>query len=180
MTREPEDAEAEIREDAESWLDKHFEPLFFELRYVILVPALASFVGALFVFALGVYEVYLAFTYLLVPDIDLVTLNVIRAVDIFLVGLVLIIFSYGIYDLFISPLDPARSSDIGPDWMRFNDAGELKTVIVEVVLVILVILFFEVVRTNVDALDTPASFLVIPLGILLIAVGIGAFKKLTH
>lgn len=172
-----EDGGRDRKDRAETWLDRRFEPLYFRLRYVILVPSVASFFGALLMFGAGLREVYAAAVGFPAPDP--VTIHVIKAVDIFILGLVLIIFAYGSYDLFISELEPARSSKVGPDWMRFNDVGQLKTVLVEVVLVVLVILYFEVIKMNIDTLTSPVHFLVIPLGILMIAYGIGNFKQLT-
>jgi len=40
----------------------------------------------------------------------------IKAIDIFLLGLVLIIFSFGIYDLFISKLDPEELTILFFEW----------------------------------------------------------------
>jgi len=179
MSRDDEEGQTK-KDQAETWLDRTFEPFFYQLRYVILIPIIASFLGALMTFWLGIYETYVAFTHLISLDVDPVIVHVLKAIDIFLLGLVLAIFSYGVYDLFISRLEPARSSEVGPDWISFNNVSQLKLVIVEVVIVILVILFFEVVKANIDTFDDPIELLIIPIGALFIAIGVASFKRLTH
>jgi len=44
-----------------------------------------------------------------------VTLPVVKALDAFLIGIILVIFSFGIYDFFVSVLEPAQHARIRPD-----------------------------------------------------------------
>lgn len=167
----------------EVWLDNYFEPHFFELRYTILLPVLMSFFASLVMFAIGTYHVYNA-TYSLILSQSFassdVTLPVIQALDAFLVGIVLIIFSFGVYDFFISELEPAQTAGIRPDWFKFETTGDLKNKLIEVVLVILAIKFFEKMVANAKKIESIEMYLVIPIGAAILAISLGFFKWATH
>lgn len=168
---------------AEGWLDDHFEPRFFELRYLLLVPVLVSFVGSFVMFFMGTYNTYNAVTAIVFRGDfgqTAVILPIIKALDAFLIGIILVIFSFGIYDFFISVLEPADHAGVRPDWFKFDSTGELKNKLIEVVLVILSIKFFEQIVANTDQLDDPVLYLVIPVGAAILAVSLGFFKWATH
>ena len=168
---------------AEDWLDEHFEPMFFELRYLLLVPVLVSFIGSFVMFFMGTYNTYNAVTAIVIRGDfgqTAVILPIIKALDAFLIGIILVIFSFGIYDFFISVLEPADHAGVRPDWFKFESTGELKNKLIEVVLVILSIKFFEQIVGNTDQLDDPVLYLVIPVGAAILAVSLGFFKWATH
>lgn len=168
---------------AESWLDDHFEPVFFELRYLLMVPVIVSFIGSIVMFVVGSYNTYNAVTAIALQGQfgqKAVILPIIKALDAFLIGIILVIFSFGIYDFFVSVLEPADHAGIRPDWFKFESTGELKNKLIEVVLVILAIKFFEQIIGNTDQLDEPVLYLVIPVGAAIIAISLGFFKWATH
>ena len=105
----------------------------------------------------------------------------IKAVDAFLLGLVMIIFSYGIYDLFISKIDPAERAGARPNWIKFKDMGGLKVTLAQVVLIIRSITGGEIGVTNITKFEDDVwTFLIIPIGVLFIGEGIGVFVKITE
>jgi len=171
------------RSDIELWLVEHFEPPFFKLRFVLIVPILISMVGAVMMFAVGTHQTYKAAASILFrADFSNpgVTLPIIKALDAFLIGIILVIFSFGIYDFFVSILEPAEHAGLRPDWFKFETTGELKTKMVELVLVILAILFFEQMIANAGSFEDPVLYLIIPVGAAILAVSIGFFKWATH
>lgn len=171
------------RSDLELWLVNHFEPPFFKLRFILIVPILISMVGSVMMFAVGANHTYKAATAILLQG-DFsnpgVTLPIIKALDAFLIGIILIIFSFGIYDFFVSILEPAEHAGLRPDWFKFESTGELKTKMVELVLVILAILFFEQIIASVGTFEDPLLYLIIPVGAAILAVSMGFFKWATH
>lgn len=178
-------SEKDPRDAIEKWLDQHFETPFFYLRHITMVPVLLSFCGAVLMFAIGAYEIYDAIHTFWVYETENPakesTVLLIKAVDAFLLGLVMIIFSYGIYDLFISKIDPAERAGARPNWIKFKDMGGLKVTLAQVVLIILIITFFEIVVTNIAMFEENVwTFLIIPIGVLFIGVGIGVFVKITE
>lgn len=174
---------AEVEKDrVELWLDDYFEPFFFKLRYFLMVPVLVSFVGAMVMFGVGSYETGVALFEFVGGHFGGkgVTVPLIKALDAYLIGIILTIFSFGVYDFFVSELEPAEEAGVRPDWLKFESVGELKNKIIEVVLVILTIVFFEQMRANAEVFDTTEEFLIIPVGTAILAVSLGAFKYLTE
>lgn len=101
-----------------------------------------------------------------------IMIYLIKSIDYFLFALVLLIFSYGIYDLFIvsGQIDLTTRDGMRPDWLVFNNISMLKQTLAEVIIIILVISFFEVIVTSFsNQISTPWEVLVIPLGVVLIA-----------
>jgi len=171
------------RSDIELWLVDNFETPLFKLRYVLLVPILVSILGALMMFAVGWNHAYNALLALLLEQ-DFsnqgVVLPVIKALDAFLIGIILFIFAFGIYDFFVSVLEPAHDAGVRPDWFKFDSTGELKTKLVELVLVILTIQFFEQMVAVIPEIEEPFMFLIIPAGAATLAFSLGFFKWATH
>lgn len=181
--RNPADISQADKTWIETWLDDHFEPIFFELRYTILLPVIVGFFAAMVMFVIGSYHVYNATAALVLQgqfSSSSVTLPIIKALDAYLVGIILVIFSFGVYDFFISELDPADNAGIRPDWFKFDSTGDLKNKLIEVVLVILAIKFFEQMVANVKNIESIEMYLVIPVGAAILAVSLGFFKWATH
>jgi uncharacterized membrane protein YqhA len=105
-----------------------------------------------------------------------IIVQIITTVDDFLLGIVLLIFGLGTYDLFISRIDPAQDQDdIRPDWLIFNTLDELKSVLGKVVLMILTINFLQLV-VNMESFDEPLDLLYLGGGIALVSLAL----KLSH
>lgn len=170
------------KDNIELWLDDHFEPFFFKLRYFLMFPVVIAFLGSLVMFGVGVYETLVAAKVFVGGHFGGkgVTLPLIKALDAFLIGIILVIFSFGVYDFFVSELEPAEEAGVRPDWLKFETVGELKNKIIEVVLVILAILFFEQMKANAESFDSPELYLIVPVGTAILAVSLGAFKYLTE
>lgn len=177
---------AEIKSEKtyiERWLDRNFEPIFFELRYVTLIPVLVAFFASIIMFSSGTYHVYDATTAMILGGeftSSAVALPIIKALDAYLVGIILVIFSFGIYDFFVSELEPAEDAGLRPDWFKFDSTGDLKNKLIEVVLVILAIKFFEQMIAHVKDINSIEMYLVIPIGAAILAISLGFFKWATH
>ncbi|MFB6162982.1 MAG: YqhA family protein [Halococcoides sp.] len=174
------DDDAIEKDIIELLLDDYFEPYFFMARYVIIVPVVVSFLGAVLSFGIGTYFTYEGFVELYHHGTAKVSLHVIKAVDAYLLGLILVIFSFGVYDFFVSELEPAEEAGVRPDWLKFETVGELKNKVVEVVIVILAILFYEQMKAHGGSFSTFKEFLIIPIGTMLLAIAVGSFKFLTE
>ena len=168
------------KDPPEAWLHEHFEPAFFNMRYIIIIPVFITFIGAFIMFIIGAFEAWNSITRFFGADYEGSQLSLILGIDAFLLGLVLLIFSYGIYDLFLSKIDIANRPSVRPNWMRFRDIGELKIILAQVILIILTINFFELVFIEMNNPESFQDFMIIPVGIMLIAVGLGVFERLTR
>jgi uncharacterized membrane protein YqhA len=68
----------------------------------------------------------------------------VSAVDNYLFATVLLIFSMGLYELFISKIDPvSRTPDLRPNWLKVKNLDDLKSALGKVILMILIVSFFE-------------------------------------
>jgi len=141
-------------------------------RYVVVVPALASIIGALLLMAQGsiamLVAVYNAAGNLtqLKPSI----VEVLTAVDAILLGTVLLVIGYGLYELFID-------ADIDvPDWLRVTDLDDLKTKLIGVVVAIIAVVF---VGVFVDA-NRASDVVAYGLGAGALVAGLGIFAFATR
>jgi uncharacterized membrane protein YqhA len=150
--------------------------VFFGCRRVAILASMVMLAGALFLFFVGGYDTVVSFiTYFDNYKAGLLKIELLKAADTFLVALALMIFGLGIFDLFVTGDEELECGLCRPDWLKFRSMDDLKRVLVKVILVILVVTFFEVVLSNFDKLTKSYEMLIIPGGIILIA---GAMKLL--
>jgi len=164
------------------FFDSKIEPTMWHIKFVAFIAVVTSLFVSVGLMIYGIYEashLFKAFfTNTTSKEIELLTLNV---VDIFLFAMVMMIFSFGSYNLFISKIDNVsrdiRTIEIRPKWVQVENFGELKSIFIKVVEMILIITFLELVVTNEDKFKEDIySLLIIPIGIVLIALSL----KLLH
>jgi uncharacterized membrane protein YqhA len=147
------------------------------LRYISLIAVIASGLGSILMFLIGAiktgwaYLAYFSGGIAHQPDASAKAAisYMIQAVDIFLIGLVLMIFSGGIYNIFIRPIE---SDATGTNtWVKVTSISQLKRILVELVVVILFVKMLEgALVTDPDAYIW--ENLVLPLGILMLALAL--------
>ena len=109
-------------------------------RYAVFIPALASILGALLLMAQGSIAVIAAAynsifrSYYLKETI----VEVLTAVDAILLGTVLLVIGYGLYELFID-----AELDV-PMWLRVDDLDDLKSKLIGVIVAIIAVVFVGV------------------------------------
>ncbi len=160
--------------------------LFWVTRLFTLSAVWSSFVGAVLMFYLGVANTVEAFTLQLsgesaedspLPNAELTIILLMDALDRFLIGMVLLFFSFGVYGLFIRPELTAREMGL-PDWMHVEHIGQLKQTIAEVIIVVLFVLFLRVALEQFHtsgasgSLAGVARFLMLPTAILLLSAAL--------
>lgn len=109
-------------------------------RYAVFVPALASIVGALLLMAQGSVAIVAAVISSIRDETKLkVTIvDVLTAIDAILLGTVLLVIGYGLYELFID-------ADIDvPLWLRVRNLDDLKSKLIGVVVAIIAVVFVGV------------------------------------
>lgn len=119
-------------------------------RYLAVIAVIGTFAGSILMFVLGIYNIYLAFTQGF-GGVDQepgefgtgAVISVIEGLDRFLIAIVLLYFAYGVYSLFMHPEE--REEDLAlPAWLKVEQIGQLKQVVAEVIVVILLVLFLRV------------------------------------
>lgn len=148
-------------------------------RYFSFMAIICSLIGSLLLFFVGGMETYsaLQITFLdyslagheNLPFSDTATAHLLKALDTFLIALVLFIFARGIYILFISNKGKVENDDV-LKWNKTPNIKHLKNVLAEVTIIILFVVFLEVILKNID--DLRWEFIIIPVSILLLALGL--------
>jgi uncharacterized membrane protein YqhA len=119
---------------------------FLQFRYVSLIAVVSLFAGAVLMFIAGLWRTLGAFAIFFssfsirlpehLSESSLASVALIQAVDAFLFALVLLIFSYGIYILFVQTFSTEELQTL-PHWMQIKSISELKTTLIQVIIVIL-------------------------------------------
>lgn len=100
--------------------------------------------------------------------------HVVEIVDGYLLATVLLIFSLGLYELFISNIDAAEGEDVSGNVLVITSLDDLKARLAKVILMILIVKFFEH-AISMDFGD-PVALLYLAGGIALIGLAL----YLTH
>ena len=101
-------------------------------------------------------------------------LELITAIDLYLIGVVLLIFGFGIYELFISKIDIARA-DEGVTILEIENLDELKNKIIKVIIMVLIVTFFE--RVLDMKYSGPLDMLYFALSIFSLSFGVYLIRK---
>lgn len=163
----------------QSRLESLFESTLFNLRFLTVAAIIGSGVASFIIFIKGSLLV-LQGIFIFVEDVSnlfkghdtssestLIAL-LISSVDNYLFATVLLIFSMGLYELFISKIDPAsRTSETRPNWLNITSLDDLKGALGKVIIMILIVVFFE--KSLGIEYKNAADLLFLGVGILLIA-----------
>jgi uncharacterized membrane protein YqhA len=118
----------------------HVRKLLGFTRYAVIIPALASILGALLLMAQGSYEMAKVTINAITKGAYLkdTIVEVLTAVDAILLGTVLLVIGYGLYELFID-----AEIDV-PAWLRVRNLDDLKSKLIGVVVAIIAVVFVGV------------------------------------
>lgn len=132
-------------------LEKLFESTLWSSRFITLTAVIFSILAAFALFFVASADLYhvLVTTYQyffagIHPENfheDIVA-EIIGAIDLYLIAVVLLIFGFGIYELFISDIDVAKNSG-GDKILYVSSLDELKDKIGKVIVMVLVVSFFQ-------------------------------------
>lgn len=133
-------------------IEQIIENLLWGVRFLAIVPVLFGLVSVLNLFWLGTLEVfesirlYNEFEGTFSAFTTQVMTNIIGAVDLYLIGIVLMLFSFGIYELFISKIDVGRANQ-EIRILEIHSLDELKDKILKVIVMVLVVRIFKQVAS---------------------------------
>jgi uncharacterized membrane protein YqhA len=109
-------------------------------RYAVFVPAISSMIGSLLLMMQGSIEMVVAVidTVLNGYGLKQTIVAVLTAVDAILLGTVLLVIGYGLYELFID-----ADLDV-PTWLKVDDLDDLKSKLIGVVVAIIAVVYVGV------------------------------------
>jgi uncharacterized membrane protein YqhA len=145
--------------------------LFGVTRYAVVIPSLASILGALLLMAQGSVEMVFVIIDAISNQSTLKKsiVDVLTAVDAILLGTVLLVIGYGLFELFIDDELPV------PLWLRVYDLDDLKSKLIGVVVAIIAVVY---VGIFVDA-NRSKDVLSYGLGAGALVVGLAIFAYAT-
>jgi uncharacterized membrane protein YqhA len=159
-------------------LEKLFEGAIWRSRFVVLFAVVFGLIGAFVLFVVASMDIWgvAVYTYNTIvthahPEHfheDIVA-GIIGAVDLYLIAVVMFIFSFGIYELFISEIDEA-SGDQSSKILAIHSLDQLKDKIAKVIVMVLVVNFFQ--RVLHTEFKTPLEMLYFALSIAALAIGL--------
>ena len=141
-------------------------------RYAVIVPSIASIIGALLLMAQGSISIMMVIVDAVLNDAYLkdTIVDVLTAVDAILLGTVLLVIGYGLYELFVDTRLEV------PDWLQVRDLDDLKSKLIGVVVAIIAVVF---VGVFVDA-NRAADVVSYGLGAGALVAGLALFAYATR
>lgn len=137
------------------WLERLFEGALWRSRYVILFAVIASMAAGFAIFYMATVDVYYLIVHIVHyadPDMteearkvlhDNTITHIVEVVDGYLLATVMLIFSLGLYELFISDIDEAHGSRASSKILVIESLDDLKARLAKVILMILIVTLFE-------------------------------------
>ncbi|MEI6875243.1 MAG: YqhA family protein [Spirochaetota bacterium] len=170
-------------------VERLFERGLWSTRFFVLFAVVSSFVASLTLFVMGSLEVAKVFAGFVTSltgsnhsdaGEEAVIGAIIGSVDIFLIAVVLLIFSFGLYELFISHINAADTTE-SSNILDIESLDVLKDKIGQVIIMALIVKFFQVILTMKpstisDMLLLAGAIALLSLALFLMQLG----KKLLH
>ena len=106
-------------------------------RFAVVVPALAAMLGALVLMAQGSFAIVVVIIDAVANQLALKDsiVDILTAVDAILLGTVLLVIGYGLYELFVDTRIEV------PSWLEIKDLDDLKSKLIGVVVAIIAVVF---------------------------------------
>ncbi|MCX5968361.1 MAG: YqhA family protein [Cyanobacteria bacterium] len=152
------------------------EALLWRFRLIAIVPVVMSLASSLLSFAIGTKDIYHSLSIFFGANVyhvkeSVVLAGVVSGIDFYLIGVALLIFGYGMYELLISELDVYRDQSDSPDGgglLDIRSLDQLKEKLVKVLVVALIVSGFKsMISLPIENGDSMIKFC---LGVLLLAI----------
>ena len=164
------------------YLEGFFEGTLWNSRFVILAAVVGSLVAGFVIFYMATVDVYFLFQHALhYADADMTdearkllhdrtVSHIVEVVDGYLLATVMLIFSLGLYELFISDIDQAHGSKASSKILVISSLDDLKGRLAKVILMIMIVTLFEAALNM--KLQTPLDLIYLGGSIALIALAL--------
>ncbi len=146
------------------------------LNISIFAVVFITFINALFFFGLGIYHSILAYIGILSGELSHPGVDLVEAMDRFLIGFVFIIFSVGLAKLFLTKYEFLSRYEL--PWLELKDFHQLKTLLMAAILIALFVAWIP----NAPIFDTDGTYtwteFVFPVSLVLMAFAARLIKDL--
>ncbi len=157
-------------------IEDKFENALWSTRFVVLIAVIMSVISSITLFILGGWDIIQAIVFNNpifdnnINNSNNLLFKIISSIDLFLIGIVLLIFGFGVYELFISEIDFAKGK-FADSTLKINNLDQLKNKIIKVIIIVLIVKFFEKVLKLSQNFTSPSDLLLFSTSILTICVG---------
>lgn len=159
--------------------EKLFEAIIWNSRFIVILAVIFGLIGAVILFVIASMDIW----HVAVQSYQVVThaiphpehfhedvvAGIIGAVDLYLIAVVMFIFSFGLYELFISDIAAAEGKN-GSKLLAIHSLDQLKDKIAKVIVMVLVVNFFQ--RVLHTQFTTPLEMMYFAGSITALAVGL--------
>jgi len=130
-------------------IEKIFETGLWSSRFITIFAVIFGILGAIVLFVVASVDIFhvikVAYGYYFsgIKPEDfhvLIVSDIIGAIDLYLIAVVLLIFGFGIYELFISAIDMADERN---QILNISSLDQLKDKIAKVIIMVLIVSFFQ-------------------------------------
>ncbi|MHB9118036.1 MAG: YqhA family protein [Burkholderiales bacterium] len=151
------------------FLESLFEGALWNSRFVVIFAVVSSLAAGFAIFFIATVDVVYMLMHIVHyadPDLtaaarkalhDETITHIVEVVDAYLLATVMLIFSLGMYELFISDIDQAHGSRASSKILVINSLDDLKSRLAKVILMILIVTLFE--HALQMTMDTPLTLL---------------------
>ncbi len=158
-------------------IERLFEALLWRSRWMVIFAVIFSLVAALSLFLVASLEILEPLKELLFSGFhvsprqhETMVGTIVGSIDLYLIATVLIIFSLGLYELFISKIDEAENDENSSKILAIHSLDDLKEKLAKVVLMVLIVTFFKYAIHIVY--KTALEILYLAVGILMLALAL--------
>ena len=133
-------------------LEKLFETAIWKSRFIVILAVVFGLIGAFVLFIVASMDIWEVTVYTFNTIInhahpekfhENIVSGIIGAVDLYLIAVVMFIFSFGLYELFISEIDEAAGKGNTNKILAIHSLDQLKDKIAKVIVMVLVVSFFQ-------------------------------------
>jgi len=177
------------------WAEKMFEGGLWRSRWVVMVAVVASLGASLAMFYVTTVDVTILVSHAIhYADSSLTTIDrqtmrteivahLVEVVDGYLLAMIMLIFSLGLYELFISDIDEAHGSQASSKILVIESLDDLKARLAKVILMILIVYLFQSALKM--KTESPLELLYVGGAIALVGVAVylshgGSHNEETH
>jgi len=166
-------------------LERLFENGLWSSRFIVILAVVFGLIGAILLFSVASIDIFSTANYVITTYLNHahpehfhedVVGGIIGAVDLYLIGVVMLLFSFGLYELFISEIDAAKDQE-GEESkiLAIHSLDQLKDKISKVIVMVLVVGFFQ--KVGHTEYHGALEMLYFALSITAVAVGLFFLNK---
>ena len=168
-------------------LERLFENSLWGSRFIVILAVVFGLVGAIALFIVASFDIYDTAKMIINVYVNHqhpphfhedVVGGIIGAVDLYLIGVVMLLFAFGLYELFISDIDPAKGNEKENKILAIHSLDQLKDKISKVIVMVLVVSFFQ--KVGHTEFNGALEMLYLALSITAVSVGLYFLGKVGH